>query len=241
MASMANLIKTNISSIDRLLGGGVPAGSQIILAGGPGSGKTLIAFEYLYRGAKNGEIGIFFSFNEDTALLLRGIKDSLSELTDIDQLIADKKIVIFGYEETKTFMQKGSESTNYAFTGMISQLQSRIDDYHATRVVIDSLSYIRLYSKDPFEYRNLSTSLLVILGRQHVTSIITTELHSHSFEPQQEFYIYDGLILLERDSQDERSSKPTFQIVKLRGASHPHGPIPYQLTSSGLKINVSEG
>ncbi len=234
---MRNRIKIGIKGVDALLSGGVPEGSQVVIAGNPGSGKTLLAFEYLYRGAENGEVGVFFSFNEDTDILLQSIKESFPELKRIDDFVNEKKIIIFGYEETKTFMQKGSESTNYAFTGMISQLQSRIEDYHARRIVIDSLSYIKLYPNTLFEYRNLSTSLLVILNRQHVTSLITAELESENASKYQpEFSIYDGLIILDTILNKNGNRTPTFEVRKMRGVNHKHIAVPYRITPSGVDI-----
>ena len=230
---MKNRIKTGIQGIDAMLDGGIPGSSQVVLAGGPGTGKTLLSFEYLYRGAKLGEPGIFFSFNEDAESLTAAVKDTMPGFTDIDELIMEKKLMVFGYEETKTFMQKGSESTNYAFTGMISQLQSHIEDYHATRIVIDSLSYIKSYTRDPFEYRNLSTSLLVILSRQHVTSLITTET-GHSTDPlSQEFFIYDGIITL---GSARGSGNRVLAVRKMRGANHMHGIAQYKITPNGIKV-----
>ncbi len=226
--------------MDVMLGGGIPVKNQVVLAGGPGTGKTLIAFEYLYNGAKNGEVGMFFSFNEDTEIFLSNVKDSLSGFTDINKLIEDKTLIIYGYEETKTFMQKGTESANYAFTSMISQLQSRMDDYHASRVAIDSLSYLRLYTKDLFEYRNLSTSLLTILNRQNVTSILTSEYdESTPLQYQQEFFIYDGFMLLCRDAQN-RVYGSRFEIKKMRGTKHDLGSVSYELSSNGATIFSAE-
>ncbi len=233
---MKNRVKMGMAGIDAMLDGGIPEGNQVILAGGPGAGKTLLAFEYLYRGAKQGEPGIFFSFNEDADSLLRCMKESLSGFTDIDELVMSKKLMIFGYEETKTFMQKGSESTNYAFTGMISQLQSRIEDYHATRVVIDSLSYIRSYTKDPFEYRNLSTSLVVILSRQHVTSLLTLETGPGTDTAHQEFFIYDGIIVLGTHG----AGNQILAIRKMRSANHARAISQYKITKDGLKVTPSQ-
>ncbi|MCL5428037.1 MAG: hypothetical protein M1321_02545 [Candidatus Marsarchaeota archaeon] len=237
LATMSNRVKTGIAGIDTMLDGGIPQGNQVVIAGAPGTGKTLFAFEYIYKGAKLGEPGIFFSFNQDTESFLRTVKDTLTGFTDIDLLIEDKKLVILGYEETKTFIQKGSESTNYAFTGMISQLQSRIEDCQATRMAIDSLSYIKMYTKDPFEYRNLLTSLLIILGRQHVTSLITAEAGQEADGIHQEFFIYDGVISM---GSVHGSGNRVLSIRKMRGANHAHGIAQYRITPNGINVTTPQ-
>src|SRR5690606_27782281 len=63
-------LKTGISRLDDLLGDGIPRGSSLLIAGVAGTGKTVLSLEFIYRGAKAGERGIYFSFEESEARLL---------------------------------------------------------------------------------------------------------------------------------------------------------------------------
>ena len=62
---MTNYIKTGVTGLDAMLYGGIPEKNQVLLAGGPGTGKTLLSFEYLYRNAKAGNTSLFFALEED--------------------------------------------------------------------------------------------------------------------------------------------------------------------------------
>ncbi len=236
---LRNRIRTGITGMDNMLEGGIPEGNQIILAGGPGSGKTLMSFEFLYKGAREGQVGVLFSFEEEAVRIIQNAKDAFSEFTDIDDLIKEKKLVVFGSEETKPFIQTGNEQVAYTFSRMISELQNRIEAAGAKRVVIDSISFVKLFISDLFEYRALSLSLLTVLNRQGVTTIITMEVQSqekNNVNFEQEFFIYDGLVMLYFSGSDMQNRMPTMEIMKMRGTHHSYNGIPYEITSRGINI-----
>ena len=236
---MRKRIRTGIVGVDSMLDGGIPEGSQVVLAGGPGSGKTLLSFEFLYKGAKAGEVGVMFSFEEESGRLIENVKDAFSDFTDIDQLIADKKLVIYGSEETKPFVQKDSEQASYALGKIISELQNRIEATKAKRVVIDSMSFVRLFIKDDFDYRALSISLLNVLNRENATTIVTIEMESQEkadLRFPQEFFVYDGLILLYFGGRETENRMPLIEVMKMRGTRHIYTAIPYEVTSHGINV-----
>src|SRR5688572_18443820 len=83
---------TGIEGLDQITGGGLPQGRPTLICGGPGCGKSLMGIEFLVRGAMQfGEPGVMMTF-EETADDIR--KNVASLGFDIDQLIADKKLVI---------------------------------------------------------------------------------------------------------------------------------------------------
>ncbi len=237
---------TGIKGLDRMLHGGLPVGNQIIIEGGPGSGKTLLCFEFLYKGAIKGENGVLFSFEEDSNSIIENAKTAFSSFTDIDSLIKEGKLIILGSEETKQYIQKNREGNAYTFGGFISEIDSVTKTHAAKRIAIDSISVIRLFITDPYDYRSLSTSLLSVLSRQGITSLITMEQEASEksnifFQP--ESFIYDGLILLFFTGNDLENRIPTIEIVKMRGTEHMYTAIPYEITSSGFNIlllNTSE-
>ncbi len=230
---------TGIIGLDNMLNGGIPAGNQVIVDGGPGVGKTLLCFEFLYRGAKNGENGILFSFEEDTESILENAKTAFPSFTDIDSLIGAGKLKILGSEETKQYIQKNKDDTSYSFGNFISEITSVARSYNAKRLVLDSISVIKLFITDPYYYRSLSTSLLSVLTRQGITSLITMENTSSEkansfFQP--ESFIYDGMILMFFTGNDLENRIPTIEIIKMRGTDHTYNGMPYEITSSGFNI-----
>ena len=222
-----------------MLYGGIPEGNQIVIAGGPGSGKTLLCFEYLYNNAINGQIGLFISLEEDTGLIIENAKEAFSDFKDIDKMIADKKIVVHGANDTRSYIQRDAQGSSYTFGKFVTEIESLIESTNATRVVIDSVSIIKLLMKDPFEYRNTSMSLVAVLRRSKVTALLTMEIESSEknkliFQP--EFFIYDGIIIMYSSAGEGGSRIPTMEIIKMRGSNHSFATVPYEITAGGINL-----
>lgn len=92
---MRKRIATCIEGLDKMLEGGIPEGNQIILAGGPGAGKTLLSIEFLYRNAKQGINGALIALEESKEQLIQNAKDAFPYMADIDQLVEAGKLSIY--------------------------------------------------------------------------------------------------------------------------------------------------
>jgi circadian clock protein KaiC len=84
-------IPSGISGFDQITDGGLPKGRSTLICGGPGSGKTIFAVEFLVRGAELGEPGVFIAFEESVADLTRNVA-SLG--FDLARLQAEKKLAV---------------------------------------------------------------------------------------------------------------------------------------------------
>ncbi len=220
------------------MGGGIPEGNQVIIAGGPGTGKTLMSVEFLYNNALAGETGVLFSLEEDTEMILENVKSAFPNFKKIDDLIADKKLTIYGNDIGKTYMAKDVDKDTYAFGNWIANIESVISEYGATRVVIDSMSAIKLLLKDPFEYRDTSLELVRILRKAHVTSLLTVELETPEKERlifQPEFFIYDGIIALYLAGEGSNRTL-SMEVIKMRGSGHSFNIVPYEFTPDGIVV-----
>ena len=81
-------------------------------------------------------------------------------------------------------------------------------------MAIDSVSVMKLFVKDPFEYRSVSNSLVSTLRKQRVTAMLTMEIQSSEkdrllFEP--EFFIYDGIVVMYLSGGEEENRVPTIE------------------------------
>ena len=125
---------TGIQGVDELTGGGLPKGRSTLLCGGAGSGKTLLAMEFLVRGAKEfGEPGVFIAFEERIEEL---VQNSASLGHDLRSLTAEKKLAI---DHVSTDRSETSESGGYDLGGLFIRLEHAIDSIGAGRVVVDSI------------------------------------------------------------------------------------------------------
>ena len=240
---MVGRVKTGISGIDKMLYGGVPEKSQVLITGGPGAGKTMFSFEYLYRNAKMGNTGIFFAFEEDPDRVLENVKSAFTELTDIDDVVRDGKLV-FDAETPIINALDASEigHSSYEFGNVMTNIESKIRELNATRVVIDSISVFDIMIRDAALYRKYMLALITNLRRLGVTSLMTIEMESPDrdkliFKP--EYFIFDGIIALYQTGEETKRLLAS-EVLKIRGSRHSFVTTPYDITPSGFMVFAAE-
>ncbi len=232
-----DIIETGIEGLDKMLKGGIPSKSQVLIAGGPGAGKTLMCFEILYHNAKKGIPGVFISMEERSEKIIKNAKEAFPNFTDIDQLIESKLLIIDG-EDPASKLQGSADSETYVFGSIITDIESVIQQNHAKIVVIDSLSMLSLVLVDEIDYRKSLLLLISNFNRLGITSFSTYELTSSERKDlkfQKDFFIFDGLITLYQSSQEDRRMLLT-EIVKMRGVNHSYALVPYEISEDGFKI-----
>ena len=125
---------TGIQGLDEITGGGLPTGRPTLVCGSAGCGKTMLAMEFLVRGATQfGEPGVFMMFEENAAELTANVR-SLG--FDLDRLVADKKIVLDHVHIERSEIEETGE---YDLEGLFIRLGYAIDSIGAKRVVLDTV------------------------------------------------------------------------------------------------------
>ncbi|HIH49879.1 MAG: ATPase domain-containing protein [Candidatus Micrarchaeaceae archaeon] len=234
---MRKRVTTGNSELDKMLLGGIPEGNHVLIAGGPGTGKTLSCFEFLYRNALNGDNGIFISLEEKKGSIISNAKDAFLEFADMDKLLDEQKIIIEEYNLEGLIAKNKSGSENrYEFSNLMADIISSVQSRNAKRVVIDSVSILKLLLKDPLEYRALMISLLGTLRSINSTSMSTLEVQDYSSiqSDYPEFFLYDGLLVL--NSPVGSNAVQSLQVAKMRGTAHSFQIVPYKITSGGIKL-----
>jgi circadian clock protein KaiC len=241
--SPINLVRTGIGGLDSMLNGGIPEMNQVILAGGPGAGKTLLAFEFLYRNAKAGDTSVFFALEETAERVVINAKAAFSEFKDIDDLIKSKKLVIDGEDPSVALRSAaGSSTTQYEFGKVVSDIESVVSSTGATRVVIDSLSLFDMLISDPIAYRRSILALSNNLRRMGVTSLLTSEMRSPERKKltfRTEYFVFDGIIVMYETGVEEKRMLG-MEVIKMRGARHSFVTTPYEITPNGFNVTSAE-
>jgi len=232
---MVDLVSTGISGLDAMLYGGIPKDNQVIVAGGPGAGKTLMAFEFLYRNAKAGDTSLFFSLEEDPKRIINNAKSAFPEFRDIDRVIESKKLIVTGSDITSIALK---EDPAFEFGRLIADIEEEIEGSNATRAVLDSSSALELIVRDPTAYRRSMWALVANFRRLGVTSILTSEIHSPdrsrlAFRP--EHFIFDGMVVLYQGGEEARRVQ-SLEVIKMRGYKHSFVTAPYDITPRGFKV-----
>jgi circadian clock protein KaiC len=215
-------VLTGIEGLDTITNGGLPKGRPTLVCGNTGCGKTLLAMEFLVRGATQyHEPGVFMAFEESTKDLVANVA-SLG--FDLKSLITSKKIAVdFVYIERDQVAQAGE----YNLDALFIRLGSAIDAIGAKRVVLDTIE--SLFSSLPNQaiLRAELRRLFRWLKDKGVTAIITGESGADTISRQGlEEYVSDCVILLDSRIEDQIASR-RLRIVKYRGSLHGTNEYPF--------------
>ena len=230
-ASSLPKCRTGIQGLDEITGGGLPRGRPTLVCGGAGCGKTLLAAEFLVRGAVEfDEPGVLMAFEETEKELTANVA-SLG--FDLANLIRRKKIVLDYVHVERSEMQ---ESGEYDLEGLFVRLGHAIDSIGAKRVVLDTLEV--LFSSLPNEsvLRSELRRLFRWLKEKGVTAVITAErgresLTRHGLEE----YVSDCVILLDHRVNDQIATRH-LRVVKYRGALHGTNEFPFLIGNAGVSV-----
>jgi circadian clock protein KaiC len=222
---------TGIQGLDEITGGGLPKGRPTLICGGAGCGKTLLAMEFLVRGATQfNEPGVFMAFEENAEDLT---KNFASLGFDLKDLIARKKIVLdFVYIERSEIEETGE----YDLEGLFIRLGHAIDAVHAKRVVLDTIESLFSGLPNPLILRAELRRLFRWLKEKGVTAIITGERGDETLTRQGlEEYVSDCVIVLDHRVSEQTSSR-RLRVVKYRGSTHGTNEYPFLIDEDGISV-----
>jgi len=222
---------TGIQGLDEITGGGLPRGRPTLVCGGAGCGKTLLAVEFLVRGAVQfDEPGVFIAFEETEAEL----KANVASLGfDLAGLVRRKKIVLDYVHIERSEVQ---ESGEYDLEGLFVRLNHAIDSIGARRVVLDTLE--ALFSSLPNEaiLRAELRRLFRWLKDKGVTAVITAERgREHLTRHGLEEYVSDCVIVLDHRVVDQIATR-NLRVMKYRGALHGTNEFPFLIGDEGISV-----
>lgn len=213
-------VPTGIRGLDALLLGGLPAGRPVLVAGTTGSGKTVMAAEFLARGILSfGEAGVFVTFEESPA----DLRANLASLAlDVAAFEAAGR---WAFVDASAHTEDEEVVGAYDFAALLARVAHAVASVGATRVVLDSVgSVFSRYSNAGVVRRELArvTAGLRELG---VTALITAERVLESDAIARfgvEEFVVDSVMLLHNVAENEKRRR-TVEVLKLRGAPHRSG------------------
>jgi len=227
-------IPTGIRGFDEVLEGGVPKGRTLLITGSTGTGKTVFANEFLYRGiTEYNENGVFVTFEEHPEDIIKNVRNFG---WDFDLLIRQKKLVFVNVSPNDSHIEMNGK---YDLSPLIERIKYAITKVHAKRVALDSISMLfsRFLNKDSIrEVIYLICSELKILG---MTSVITSEKNLSGQNEVSRFgveeYVVDGVVELALIPGQQQFLRNMF-IIKMRGVGYRSGNAMFEITSDGLEI-----
>src|SRR5947209_3083156 len=222
---------TGIPGLDEITGGGLPQGRPTLICGSAGCGKTLMAMEFLVRGATQyGEPGVFMSFEEGTEELIQNVR-SLG--FDLDDLIARN---LFSLDYVQVERSEIEETGEYDLDGLFIRLGYAIDSIGARRVVLDTLEALFSSLTNQGILRAELRRLFRWLKDKGVTAVITGERGEGALTRYGlEEYISDCVILLDHRVADQLAIR-RLRVVKYRGSVHGTNEYPFIIDERGLEV-----
>jgi circadian clock protein KaiC len=222
---------TGIAGLDEITGGGLPAGRPTLVCGSAGCGKTLLAMEFLVRGASAyDEPGVLMSFEESAEELAQNVR-SLG--FDLEDLIRREKLVVDYVHVERSEIEETGE---YDLEGLFLRLGYAIDSIGAKRVVLDTLEALFGGLSNEGLLRAELRRLFRWLKDKGVTAVITGErgggaLTRHGLEE----YISDCVILLDHRVTEQLATR-RLRIVKYRGSLHGTNEYPFLIDERGIEV-----
>ena len=222
---------TGIQGLDEITQGGFPRGRPTLVCGSAGAGKTLLAMEFLVRGATEyDEPGVFMAFEETAPELTQNVR-SLG--FDLDELANEKKLVI---DFVRIERSEIDETGDYDLEGLFIRLGAAIDAIDAKRVVLDTIENLFAGLQNEGILRAELRRLFRWLKDKGVTAVITAErgegaLTRHGLEE----YVSDCVILLDHRVTDQVSTR-RLRVVKYRGTAHGTNEYPFLIDEDGFSV-----
>ena len=219
--ALSSRAQMGVPMLDEMLGGGLPRGYSLLVAGPSGSGKSVLAAAFLTEGARCGETGVIAAFEQHP---------NRARDRAVADIIASGQIGLVD-----------SRASDLSMDEVLHLLLSEVDRLKATRVVIDSLSGFELALAPNFreDFRENLARLVAALASTGVTVLMTSELEDRytdlRFSPYGTAFMTDAIIVqryIEVDSQLLRM----LAVVKVRASEHSNELREYYIDGNGIHI-----
>lgn len=222
---------TGIAGLDEISAGGLPVGRTTLVCGGPGCGKTVLAMEFLVRGAQQfGEPGLFVSFEESPQNLVKNF-DAFG--FDLNALVENKQLKISHVDFSHGDIV---ETGRFSLDALLIRLEHGIKEIGAKRVVLDTMETIFSSLSDTEHLRSEVAKIFHWLRDREITAIVTgergkEELTRNGFEE----YLSDCVLVLDH-RLSEQISKRRLRILKYRGSLHGKDEYPFLIGKTGISV-----
>ena len=223
--------RTGIEGLDEVTEGGLPSGRTSLVCGSAGTGKTVLAMEFLVHGIVDfGEPGVFMSFEETDRELTQNVG---SFGFDLDELQQSGKLVI-----DHVFIERSEieETGVYDLEGLFIRLGAAVESVQAKRVVLDTIEVLFSGLTNHSIIRAELRRLFRWLKDKGLTAIVTGERGAGTMTRYGlEEYVADCVILLDHRVSEQISTR-RLRIVKYRGTLHGTDEYPFLMGENGISV-----
>ena len=227
---------SGIAGLDEITGGGLPRARTTLLVGGSGSGKTILALQFLVHGAQEcDEPGIFVAFEETPARIIANAETFGWNLPELQQ----KNLAFMDAQPAPDLVQSGT----FDLSGMLAALGAKAEELGARRIVFDALDIVLALLPDPAAQRREIYRLHAWLLAHELTGIVTLKADSELGDStSQPFgfiqFMVDCAIVLNHTVVLGVSQR-NLRVQKYRGSSFDENESPFLIGRGGFEVAVS--
>jgi circadian clock protein KaiC len=227
---------TGIAGLDEITGGGLPRGRTTLLVGGSGSGKTILALQFLVNGARQaGEPGIFVAFEETPSRIVANAETFGWNLPELQH----GKLYFMDAQPAPDLVQSGT----FDLSGMLAALGAKAEQMGARRIVFDALDIVLALLPDAAAQRREIYRLHAWLLAHHLTGVVTLKAESDERGAgRQPFgfiqFMVDCAVILNH-SVVLGVSQRNLRVQKYRGSSFDENESPFLIGRTGFEVAVT--
>jgi circadian clock protein KaiC len=229
---MQDKAKTGISGLDEILAGGLSRGNVFLLEGAPGAGKTTLAIQFLMTGAAEGETGLYITLSE-TAKELRDSATShgwtLPKEIEVFELISPDNLLESDQQQSLLY------SSDLELGEATKQIFAEVERTKPKRIVLDSLSEIRLLAQSSLRYRRQILAIKHHFARLGATVLLLDDLTAEA-DDKTVHSVAHGVIHLEELAPAYGAERRRVRIMKYRGQKYRGGFHDFTITTGGLNV-----
>jgi circadian clock protein KaiC len=224
-------VSSGIEGLDDVLGGGFPPGQCLLIEGVPGSGKTTLGLQFLIAGARLGEEVLYVTLSESRIEIEKVAHShnwSLDGITILecipteDMLRPEDQYSVFHPSEIE-------------FQDVTQTILKKLEEIQPRRIVLDSVSGIRILARDSTRYRRQILALKHFFGTRNCTVLLLDDRSSCMEDMQLQSVVY-GVLSLEKLPREFGKTRRRMQVEKMRGSTYREGYHDYNIKTGGLMI-----
>jgi circadian clock protein KaiC len=226
----AGLAQTGVAGLDEILAGGLPHNRLYLVDGSPGTGKTTLALQFLLTGVAQGERGLYVTLSESREELTQVATShgwSLDAIDVMEMAEADDPSAAEGYTLFHPAEVELQET--------IDRMFAAVEQSGAQRIVLDSLSEMRLLARDPLRFRRQILALKKYFTGRRSTVLLLDDKTAPEGELQLHSLAH-GVIELEHITLEYGAERRRLQVSKLRGRRFRGGYHDFRIRTGGLAV-----
>lgn len=224
-------LSTGIDGLDDILDGGLARGFLYLIEGSPGAGKTTLALQFLIEGARHGEKGLYLSLAESEAELRIVVDSHGFDLQNVTICkISPPEIAAQTSQHYTVFQPAEVELAD-----VLEMMLAKVREVNPSRVVIDSMSELRMLARDSLRYRRQVLSLKEFFEGLDCATLILDERYGEGHETQVQT-IAHGVISLEVLPREYGITRRRLAVQKIRATSFREGYHDYIIVKGGLRV-----